>query len=159
MKVTVFMKMTVLLLCAGATSVFGQSKIQKEKDAKDHVSFAKITKDTTLRLKDAPKLLKELQPDMKAADEWKSSVKRQAITESNGYKHQFYQQYHKGIKVEGGEFSVHAINDSIELVLGNFEPIGDINIQAKLSEDNALQSALNHIGAEVYKWQIPEEEK
>jgi hypothetical protein len=72
MKATIFIQLTVLLLCAGLTDVFGQSKIQKEKDEKENVSFAKVTKDTVFRLKDAPKLLKELQPDMKAPDEWKS---------------------------------------------------------------------------------------
>ncbi|MDR3062171.1 MAG: hypothetical protein LBU57_08680 [Dysgonamonadaceae bacterium] len=34
--------------------------------------------------------------------------------------HQFHQQYYKGIKVEGGEFSVHAVKGNIESVLGNF---------------------------------------
>jgi Zn-dependent metalloprotease len=60
--------------------------------------------------------------------------------------------------VEGGEFSVHAVNDNIESVLGNFEPVGDVPVTASLSEKEALSSALKYIGADVYKWQIPEEE-
>jgi Zn-dependent metalloprotease len=135
-----------------------QSKIQKEKDNKDNVSFAKIVKDTVLPLKDASKLLKKLQPEMTGIDEWKSSAKRQEIIESNGYKHKFYSQYHKGVRVEGGEFGVHAKNDSIESVLGDFKSVGDVNVEAEFSEEEALQSALNYIGAEIYKWQVPEEE-
>jgi hypothetical protein len=39
------------------------------------------------------------------------------------------------------------------------KPVGDVDIEPLLSESQALQYALKHIGAEVYKWQIPEEEQ
>ncbi|MDR2423196.1 MAG: hypothetical protein LBD59_00540 [Prevotellaceae bacterium] len=149
----------VLLLCTGVTTVFGQSKIaQKETDKSGHVSFMKYAADTVISLKDATGLLKKLQPKMKDADEWKISVKRKEIKDENGYTHRFYQQYHKGFKVEGGEFGVHAVNENIEYVLGGFKDVGDVSVTVQLSEAAALKCAIKHIGAEIYKWQIPEEE-
>jgi Zn-dependent metalloprotease len=139
--------------------VFGQSRIaQKETDKSGHVSFVQFAADTAVSLKDAPVLLKKLQPKMKDADEWKISVKRKEVKDENGYTHRFYQQYHKGIKVEGGEFGVHAVNDNIESVLGSFESVGEVEVRPKLSEQEVLKCAIKHIGAETYKWQIPEEE-
>ncbi|MDR3095301.1 MAG: PepSY domain-containing protein, partial [Bacteroidales bacterium] len=161
MKTRKYIQLVVLTLSmiTGTATVFGQSKmIQKEMNQRNHVSFTKFAKDTVIPMKNAPSLLKKLQPEMKDKDEWKTS-RRKKVKDERGYTHEFYQQYHKGIKVEGGEFGVHAVNDSIETVLGNFEPTGDVNVQAKLSEEKALKYALKHIGAEVYKWQVPEEEK
>ena len=37
--------------------------------------------------------------------------------------------------------------------------IDQVNTTAQLSESEALQHAMKHIGAELYKWQIPEEER
>jgi Zn-dependent metalloprotease len=159
MKTINYIQMIVLLLSIGTTTVLGQSKIvRKETDKRDCVSFAKFATDTVVPLKNAPDLLKKLQPQAKDVDDWKHSTRRKEIKDENGYVHQFYQQYHKGIKVESGEFSIHAINDNIESVLGNFESVGDVSVTARLSEKEALNSALKHIGADVYKWQIPEEE-
>ncbi|MDR1347929.1 MAG: M4 family metallopeptidase [Prevotellaceae bacterium] len=159
MKTIIYFKVIVLLLFIGTTKIWGQSKIvQKETDKRDYVSFVKFATDTVIPLKNASDLLKTLHPKAKEADVWNLSAKRKEIKDDKGYTHQFYQQYYKGVKVEGGEFSIHAVNDNIESVLGNFEPVGDVSVTTKLSEKEALSSALKHIGADVYKWQIPEEE-
>ncbi|MDR1347096.1 MAG: M4 family metallopeptidase, partial [Prevotellaceae bacterium] len=159
MKTIVYFNLIVLLLCIGTTTIWGQSKIiEKETDKHDYVSFAKFATDTVISLKNASDLLKKLQSQAKEADDWKHLTRRKEIRDENGYIHQFYQQYYKGIKVEDGEFSIHAINDNIESVLGNFESVGDVSVTAKLSEKEALNNALKHIDAYVYKWQIPEEE-
>ncbi len=93
---------------------------------------------------------------MQAADEWrleKSSVDKQ------GTKHQYYLQYHKGIRVAYGTYSMHGNGrEQLESAIGNFQKIDQVNTTARLSESEALQHAMKHIGAELYKWQIPEEE-
>jgi Zn-dependent metalloprotease len=132
--------------------------IQKETDNRNHVSFVKFAADTIISVNDAANLLKKLQPQTKESDEWKLSTRRNEIKDENDYTHQFYQQYYKGVKVEGGEFSVHAVNNNIESALGNFEQVGEVSVTANLSEEQALKYALKHIGAEVYKWQVQEEE-
>ena len=94
---------------------------------------------------------------MQAADEWrleKSSVDKQET------KHQYYLQYYKGIRVAYGTYALHG-NDrgQLESAIGNFQKIDQVNTTAQLSESEALQHAMKHIGAELYKWQIPEEER
>ncbi|MDR1553430.1 MAG: M4 family metallopeptidase, partial [Prevotellaceae bacterium] len=160
MKTINYIQMIVLSLCMGSATIWGQSKIvQKRTDNINHVSFVEFAKDTVIPLKKAPDLLKNIQSQVKEADTWKVSKKRNEIKDENGYQHQFYQQYYKGIKVENGEFSVHAVNDNIESVLGNFEAVGDVSVTPNLSENEALKYALKYIDAEIYKWEIPEEEK
>ncbi|MDR0657416.1 MAG: M4 family metallopeptidase [Mediterranea sp.] len=154
---TVF-QILALLLC-GTANIWGQTKlIQEETDERNHVSFARFATDTVIPITNAPELLKKIQPEVREVDEWKLSTKRKEIKDDNNSTHTFYQQYYKGIKVEGGEFSVHATRDSIRSILGVFEWVGDLDINAKLSEQEALEYALKYTGAEIYKWQVPEEE-
>ena len=95
---------------------------------------------------------------MQATDEWrldKSDIDKQRT------RHQYYMQYYKGIRVVYGTYSMHGNNkDQLESAIGNFRKVdNDINTTPQLSEAEALQYAMKHIGAEVYKWQIPEEER
>jgi Zn-dependent metalloprotease len=151
-------QIVALLLC-GTINIWGQTKlVQKETDEHNHVLFARFATDTVIPIMNAPELLKKIQPKAKEDDEWKLSTKRKEIKDDNDFTHNFYQQYYKGIKVEGGEFGVHAIRNNIKSILGIFERVDDVNINAKLSEQKALEYALKYIGAEIYKWQVPEEE-
>ena len=94
---------------------------------------------------------------MQAADEWrleKSSIDKQKT------KHQYYLQYYKGIRVVYGTYALHGNGrEQFESAIGNFQKIDQVNTTAQLTESEALQHAMKHIGAELYKWQIPEEER
>lgn len=149
----------LVTLSCFALNVFAQTKfLQKETDEKNNITFARFSTDTAVQpLSKSVELLKNLYLTRRD-DEMKISEKRNSIQDELGYTHQFHQQYYKGIKVEGGEFSVHALKGNIENVLGNFQPVGNVVVTPKLSEAQALKFALKHIDAEVYKWQIPEEE-
>lgn len=80
--------------------------------------------------------------------------------DEQGNTHQYFQQYYRNVRVEGGEVAVRSNNQGyIETVSGFFHTVGDVDTEVKLSEAQALQYALAHIGAEIYKWQIPKEER
>lgn len=94
---------------------------------------------------------------MQTNDEW---LMVKSETDKVGTKHQYFQQYHKGIRVAYAIYSIHGNNkDQIESAIGNYQNIDNLNTAPQLSETEALQYATKHIGAEIYKWQVPEEEK
>ncbi len=56
-------------------------------------------------------------------------------------------------------YIAHAKNGLIESINGDFFQVGDVNIEAKLTESEALTKAVEAIGAQTYKWQIKGEEQ
>ncbi|MDH6358394.1 M4 family metallopeptidase [Parabacteroides sp. PF5-9] len=152
---------TLILSCIGIHSMAQQSKfLQKETDRNGNISFAVFSTDSFLQpINKSVELVKELYIARKT-DELKQSEKRKEQQDELGYTHQYYQQYYKNVKVEYGEVSVHANRlGNIETIFGDFKPVGDIDTNPKLTEAQALNAALKYVGAEVYKWQIPEEEQ
>jgi len=71
-----------------------------------------------------------------------------------GYSHNRYQQHYKGIIVEGAEYSEHFKNECrLEIAHGKIVEGLDINIEPQWDEREALEAALEEIGAERYTWQ------
>ena len=130
---------------------------QKQTERDGIVTSLRFRTDTVPVTMDKAKEILNSINKMQAADEWrleKSSVDKQET------KHQYYLQYYKGIRVAYGTYALHG-NDrgQLESAIGNFQKIDQVNTTAQLSESEALQHAMKHIGAELYKWQIPEEER
>jgi bacillolysin len=71
----------------------------------------------------------------------------------SGFKHEKFQQYYKGIKVEHGIFSAHSKNGRLHSISGEFYPTKNIDVFPKLNEAAALESALKNINAEEYMWE------
>lgn len=76
-----------------------------------------------------------------------------------GYTHQRYQQYYKGIPVEGAVLNSHSINGRVISFNGRIAGFSSSDYAVSVNEQNALNFALQHINAKTYKWQIAEEEK
>ncbi len=72
-----------------------------------------------------------------------------------GFTYQKFQEFYKGIKVEFGVEKLHAKNDLVTLLSGEFYKIGKLDINPALSSETALNSALNHVGATHYLWEDP----
>ncbi len=70
-----------------------------------------------------------------------------------GMKHYRYQQYHEGVKVEGAQLLLHIAEDRPVTVNGKL--VRGINTvsQSQISEELALENALNFIDAEHYYWE------
>ncbi|UOR05145.1 M4 family metallopeptidase [Hymenobacter aerilatus] len=75
-----------------------------------------------------------------------------------GYVHEKYQQYYRGIKVEHGDYTVHAKQGQIESLSGRLTRIEKLEVQPALAEAAALQRALSFVGARQYMWQDANEE-
>lgn len=75
-----------------------------------------------------------------------------------GFKHYRYQQTINGVPVKLGMYIVHTKNGMIHSMNGELFDNIDAVSKANLAESTALFKALNHIGADLYKWEIPEAE-
>jgi Zn-dependent metalloprotease len=136
-----------------------QSIRERRTDKNNFISFASIEKDSnSVALNKSTEFLKILHK-MPEEEEWRLSEKKKQSTDELGYTHQFLQQYYKGVKVEGGEFIVNATEGRVETVLGHYKQVGEVDVKARITEKQALKYAIKYIGAEIYKWQIPEEEE
>lgn len=85
---------------------------------------------------------------------------RQQETDVLGISHTRYQQMYLGIPVENAYEVVHAKAGSILRQNGKFIQTFDQQLTATpaISESVALQNALGNVQAQVYKWQVSEEE-
>ncbi|HRH65615.1 MAG TPA: M4 family metallopeptidase [Bacteroidia bacterium] len=79
-------------------------------------------------------------------------------TDLIGYTHFRYQQYFKGIPVEGTMWLVHTKGGAVYSMNGVVFQHLKVNSSAVLGENDALTKALAKVGAKKYKWQSPEEE-
>ena len=81
-------------------------------------------------------------------------------TDELGGVHERFQQYYRGVKVEHGVVSAHAQAGRIESVSGELERRAAMPaVQPALSEAAALHQAKRAVGARVYKWELPGEER
>ena len=75
------------------------------------------------------------------------------LTDMSGGFHEMYTEYYKGIEVEGTRCIIHYNRQGIATnINGNFKNIVGLNTNPSISEEEALKTAINHIGAEVYAW-------
>jgi len=64
-----------------------------------------------------------------------------------------FQQYYKGIKVDNAQYLLHIRDGLIEVMNGHFRDINIQTVEPSLDERQALQRALNYVGAEQYMWE------
>lgn len=81
-------------------------------------------------------------------------------TDAKGITHYRYQQTMNGIAIENADMVMHVANGKISSQNGKWIKDFPANLQsrASLTEANALDKAMQSIGAQAYKWQIPAEE-
>jgi len=70
-----------------------------------------------------------------------------------GYVHERYDQYYKGIRVEHSDIRTHYFNDQLVAVNGEYIGIPFIDVSVVISEETAIQAAIEHIGAKKYLWE------
>lgn len=81
-------------------------------------------------------------------------------TDVKGMTHYRYQQTLNGIAIENADMVVHVANGKISSQNGKWIKDFPASLQsrASLTEGNALNKAMQSVGAQTYKWQIPAEE-
>ncbi|OQP44820.1 hypothetical protein A4H97_10690 [Niastella yeongjuensis] len=80
-------------------------------------------------------------------------VLQRTQTDNLGITHRLYQQYYKGIPVEGAQYAAHGHQDEIETVNGEFAKVKIAGDQPGVSEKSALALAQKFVGAKKYKWE------
>ncbi|MCX6290831.1 MAG: M4 family metallopeptidase [Bacteroidetes bacterium] len=76
-----------------------------------------------------------------------------------GITHYRYQQTYRGVPLEGTMYIVHAKNNQIISLNGTLFNKLNVSSVPAMSESAALNSALNYMGASVYRWQVKEMEE
>jgi Zn-dependent metalloprotease len=164
-------KILLSILVFSALSSFSETAptILKGKEANDKVSNSEI-----LRIKEFSSIpnyikfrkgkelpLAELENWLQHYVKSDEKVGLELIKEERdqlGYSHYRYQQTINGVPVKFGIYIAHVKNGLIESVNG--ELMDEVNSLTTplITEASALNLALNHFGAQTYKWELQEEE-
>lgn len=75
-----------------------------------------------------------------------------------GFTHYRFQQNYKNIPLDGVQFLLHEKNGKLTSANGNFYSGIAINATPNISEQDAIQKAIEFVGAEKYLWNNKEEE-
>ncbi len=76
-----------------------------------------------------------------------------------GYTHYRFQQQFNGIALDGVQLLLHEKNGKLTSVNGNFFSGLNMNSTASISKQEAIQKAIQFVGAEKYLWNNPKEEE
>jgi hypothetical protein len=117
------------------------TKIVNENGEISFVEFAN-THDSRLLLSNAKELLRTVL-QLKAEDDYELYME---IDDELGFIHQKYQQYYRGFKVESATYIVHAKDNYVKAINGDFFRISDISVELVVSEEEALLYALDYAG-------------
>lgn len=74
-------------------------------------------------------------------------------TDELGFKHYRYQQYYKGIPIEGAVYLMHEKDEKVSLANGQLIKNLNVPTQPSLSENDARFLAIQFTGAKRYAWQ------
>jgi Zn-dependent metalloprotease len=80
---------------------------------------------------------------------------QKTITGSNGYEHLKYQQFHQGVLVEGSAYTLHLKNGKVKSASGYYLPLINLNVEPSISEKEALNNAMQEMGAIYYNFNDP----
>lgn len=74
-------------------------------------------------------------------------------TDQFGWQHIRYQQFYKGVRVEGAEYTEHLKDCIVKIAHGKLLENVSLSTIAAITENQALGIALDHIGATTYSWE------
>ncbi len=142
---------TFLLASILSSGLFAQEVVQQiVNEATGTPSFVKFsTQNAALTLDKAPALLRS---QLNAAPAEEFVRYRKEVDPILGQLER-YQQYYNGVKVENGQYFVHANNGKIVSINGHYRRIENLSTTPAIAEELALEKALDFIGAENYMWQ------
>lgn len=76
-----------------------------------------------------------------------------------GFKHEKFQLFHQGVKVEFATYTLHSKNEKVQSMSGEYYDLKNVSVSPKLSPSDAFAIAKNHIGASSYLWENASEAK
>ncbi len=136
---------TCLLL--SATMVFVSAQPQRPKTGRKFPSFIQLEQPLPLSQRNN---LFSAYFEMAPEDEL-----RHERTEADdlGFNHHKYQQFYKGVKVEGATYTLHEKGGRVLILSGNFRSVFDLDVNPFIAPTQALQFAMQHVGAGKYAWE------
>ncbi len=139
-----------------STQVFAQQIPFRhlEGATKDAITFGEIDPKFNASAKQSGEFLRSVLK-LRQEDVLKSA---KIETDELGFTHETYEQFYKGIRVEYGNYSTHALSGSIRTIHGEFHKIEDLNIVPSLSEETALNFATKFTRASKFMWEDAGEE-
>ncbi|MBC6605981.1 M4 family metallopeptidase [Hymenobacter sp. BT188] len=149
-----------LLLLGGISSAYAQGQdltrvTHKEVGEKGMPTLIQFRLEgKSYQMSEARKALSE-QLELTADDQFQSA---KIETDPMGFVHEKFEQYYKGIRVEHGEYTVHARQGTVESMSGSFERVQNVKTAPALNENAALQRALRFVGGKKYMWEDAGEE-
>src|SRR5690349_8493103 len=146
---------TTALLLASLSSIALSANAQNndtleiKRNAKGNVTFARFSPSMNAKIREGDEFL-HVVLRTKTNDELRLN---KDTVDKLGMTHRIYQQYYKGVKVENGEFLIHGKNLIIETINGDFQEVNLSSVVPQINEQQALNTALNFVNAQKYKWQ------
>lgn len=152
-------KITFFITLFACFHLFGQVK-EHEVKLRDKIGNPKLIKFKETKVSNQKEGIEAfLKQQFKTDDGTEFRAKPHRIEKSQyGFKSQKLQQYYKGIKVEFGQLNIVSKNGNLKSMNGNVVPINNLDVNPTLSEEQALQFALNHVKAIEYAWQNSDKE-
>ena len=150
-------QLVLALLCLNSLLAIAQQgdTLEIQRNEKGKITFARFKPEANRKIADGENFLKTFL-DAGPADELR--LKKETIDQL-GITHIRYQQYYQGIKVENAEYLLHGKDGLIETINGDFQDVGISSVKPSITEQQALDSALNFVGAQKYKWEDAEMEQ
>ena len=121
---------------------------QKITDDKGQISLIVFNENSSYNSKDSKNIFKD-QFNLTNESEFISLYSEQ---DAQGYLHEKFQLFHKGIKVEFVTYTLHSKNGVVKSMSGEMYPIIDFKITPSLNAQTAFNNATRHIGATSYLW-------
>jgi bacillolysin len=77
--------------------------------------------------------------------------------DESGKKHEHFQQYYKGIKVEFGVIITHSLNDEVFLINGEVYNAASVNSNPSITNIEALNKIIESKPGAIYLWDAPQD--
>lgn len=90
-------------------------------------------------------------------DKSNSYVPTYTNTDETGRKHEHFQQFYKGLKIEFGVIISHSINNEVYMINGEVYNASNLNTTPSLSAEQAFNIILNSKSNTHYLWDSPED--
>lgn len=143
----------LLIFCfSGNAQKISQNKTDEKRNVKKPPSLLVLDESQTYSYQNYPQLFQEL---FSPTPQNSFSTSRQ-FQDDLGFTHQRMQQFYQGIPVEFGTVTLHVKEGMINSVSSEYYPIEEFETTPRLSNVQAFQKALSHIGAQNYMWEYPE---
>ncbi|MEN8250524.1 MAG: M4 family metallopeptidase [Bacteroidota bacterium] len=154
----ILISVMIITLLMSSNSLFSQNM---EQVPITEFKSARLIIDTTKAKVNKRNALTVFTSRYQISNDFKFRIDAQKTIEKDklGFSHERYEQYYKGVKIEFSDIRLHYKGEVFVSANGEYLPSLKINTQPQISEETALQHALEYINAEEYIWQLPSEEQ